>query len=169
MWSLKNQFHCSVKTVHRLDVIKANAGLSLPSLHCSSPFYSLFIMRKSMYPTATKCMPWVGNIDVWAARKLCTLWPVMNGRAEPNCSLDRHLPVSLDVMPYATLAQSCFENDRSVGFLCRNSVVTSDSWVNSVGRVTGVNCQRKYMKKNTLCYCVLEISCILRAQFSVYL
>lgn len=71
---------------------------------------------------------------------------VTNGRAEPDCSFDRHLPVSLDVMPYATLAQSCFGNDRSVGFLCGNSVVTSDSWVKSVGRVTGVNCQRKYMK-----------------------
>lgn len=71
----------------------------------------------------------------------------MNGRAEPDCSPEWHLPVSLDVMPYATLAQSCLGNDRSVGFLCRNSGITSESQANSVGRVTGVNCQRKYMKK----------------------
>lgn len=71
----------------------------------------------------------------------------MNGRAEPDCSPEWHLPVSLDVMPYATLAQSCLGNDRSVFFFCQNSGITSDSRANSVGRITGVNCQRKYMKK----------------------
>lgn len=92
---------------------------------------------------------------------------ITNGRAKPDCSLDQHLPINLDVMPYATLAQNCFGNDISVGFLCRSSVVNSDSWVKSVGRVTRVKCQRKYMKKRTLCYCLLEISCILRVHFWV--
>lgn len=79
--------------------------------------------------------------------------PVVNGRAEPDCSLDQHLPVRLDVTLYATLALSWSGNDTSVGFACQNSVVTSDSWAHRVGRVTGANCWRKDMEKSTSCYC----------------
>lgn len=52
---------------------------------------------------------------------------LMSGRAEPDCSLDKHLPNSLEIMPYTALAESCFGNDRSVDFLCQHNIITSDS------------------------------------------
>lgn len=61
--------------MNKIDIRKENAGLSLPPVHCSSPLYSLFNMRKYVYPAATKSMLWEGNIDIWTGRKYCALFP----------------------------------------------------------------------------------------------